>query len=194
MKSQQLTQEDSSTFTDSNYSSNDRTDTHSDTSASTGGHRSIMPAKPALVKKKRHHRPRKNVHFSEQVALISATEEETTQPAEHTDYMKYVSDLLSNSKKAKQKASQQVGSKESTLISRAQTPLSVVDKDPNAKTGYDSDFDENTSDSCTSDEVPATDSKVRCNLCRKKLIEVTQMYCSDCTYYMSQFQPTTAAT
>jgi len=149
-----------STFTDSNYNSyTDRTDTQSDTSASVP---IKEPPRPALVKKKRkNHRPRKSVTFSDNVALIAAVDE----THDHTDYMAYVTELLGQTKKAtKQKAV-------------LPTP---------AKTGYDSDFDENTSDSCTSDEMQMD--KVQCNLCRKKLIEATEMYCHDCNYYMTNLQ------
>lgn len=162
-----------STFTDSNYNSNtDRTDTQSDTSASI-----IVrepPPRPVLVKKKRkNHRPRKSVTFSDNVALISAVDE----THDHTDYMAYVTELLGQTKKAVNPTT----SVHATQKTPAAVPVVAV-----AKTGYDSDFDENTSDSCTSDEMQ-TD-KVQCNLCRKKLIEATEMYCPDCNYYMAKLQ------
>ncbi len=181
---------DEDSVTDSNYGSGPPTDTLSDTSGSSrggGGHRALprhpAPAaaavKPALIKKKRkNHKPHKSVTFSDSVCLIAAVDEQQ----DETDYMAYVSNLINNTRKAKE------SKRESMVKTRSQTPLSL-EKD-GAKTGYDSDFDENTSDSCTSDEVQGD--KVRCNLCRKKLIEVNEIYCIDCTHYMAKFQPSSS--
>ncbi|XP_018322490.1 uncharacterized protein LOC108735152 isoform X2 [Agrilus planipennis] len=37
----------------------------------------------------------------------------------------------------------------------------------------------------------ATNGKIKCNLCRKKLVSVPSMYCTDCEFYMSRFKPKT---
>ena len=149
----------------------ERTDTQSDTSSvSTANSRtSSQHSKSALVKKRRH-KPCKSVTFSDNVMLIARAQDNEEMP-EEPNYIEYVQRLLKRSPiKSGEQASQAPTCKQE------------------GKTGYDSDFDEDTTDSCTSDEVSATD-KVQCNLCRKKLIEASFIYCTDCSAYMAKFQP-----
>lgn len=185
----------------------ERTDTQSDTSSvSTANSRnsrgsrtsSGKPAKPALVKKVKKHRPRKSVTFNENIMLIAKAEEIEAETRKEPDYMAYVQDLLKRSpgKSHPQKNSSSTSPTDSTkdvIVNPVMTALPSGKNDipdQGGKTGYDSDFDEDTSDSCTSDEITNTD-RVQCNLCRKKLISPGDMYCGDCSAYMAQFQPAT---
>ena len=172
-------------------------DTQSDTSSYSGR---TPETKSVLVKRKKqrppHSKARKNVTFSENVVLVSTAPEQVAAP--EPDYIAYVQALLKRSP-GKRSAEPEDASSNAAASSSPSTPLPhrsatpVAAVDHGGKSGYDSDFDEETDDSCASDDVAANDAgggdKVRCNLCRKKLIEVTQMFCQDCSYYMAQFPP-----
>lgn len=147
----------------------ERTDTQSDTSSvSTSNSRGSKHAKPALVKNKKY-KPRKSVTFSDNILLIAKADEVVQ--TEEPDYMKYVQQLLKRSP----------GKQKPPVVA---APAKVED----SKTGYDSDFDEDTDDSCSNTE---DSDKIQCNLCRKRFIDVGQMYCVDCSAYMAQLQPKT---
>ena len=137
---------------------------------------------------------RKSVSFSDNIALIACIED--TEPDE-IDYMAYVEALEKRQAPMATKETQddlallKIGQgheviEDSNHIS--QTDLSSTDV--NAKTGYDSDFDEDTSDSAS--ETDTSDVNL-CNLCQKRVIDSPEVYCSDCQFYMSRFQPQAAS-
>ena len=139
----------------------------------------LTPAKSALAKRKRKkgHRPPKRVTFCENIALIVEKDDVSSE----IDYVAYVSQILT-----KKTPPPVVSSK--PCSSSTEDCLPPVMVEPKCSTGYDSDFDEDTSDSDTEPTGQADSERVRCSLCRKKLIEVSSIYCEDCSYYMAKFQ------
>lgn len=114
--------------------------------------------------KKKECKVMKSISFSDNIALIANVED--VQP-ETVDYMAYVSKLQKNSPKAPHRS------------------VSLTNMD--SKTGYDSDFDDDTSDSASS--MDAAGDKTLCNLCHKHVIQPDEQYCNGCNFYMSRLQP-----
>lgn len=104
---------------------------------------------------------KKSISFSENVALIVCKDDA---PEEEIDYVAYVNSLNKQMKGAQDKKPK-----------------------PEARTGYDSDFDDDTSDSVSS--IDANNETSHCNLCQKKMVEAMEVYCQDCHSYMARFQP-----
>jgi hypothetical protein len=132
--------------------------------------------------KKKKHRPRKSVTFSDNIILIGTKEEA---PPE-IDYIAYVNKLQGNIKRHSTSSS----SVTSDLMDESASTISSNSGSSevnDCRTGYDSDYDEETDDSGLSDDD--SEDKIKCNLCRKKYIEMTELYCEACKFYMSQFQP-----
>ena len=159
----------------------ERTDTHSDTSSYASSQSRSALARGGLA------RPRKNVTFSDKVALVSTAPHEPAADEPH-DYIAYVQALLKRSPGKR--------SADDVTHVRSATPTA----DALGKTGYDSDFDEQTDDSSGDDVTSpagvaagASDDRVQCNLCRKRLIDASQVFCENCSHYMSQFEPATSA-
>ena len=143
--------------------------------------------KPALKKsnaKKKHRKLAKSVTFSDSISLICEKQEAEGEGPPEIDYVAYVQNLLAHKNKG-------------CLTKAASNPELAQPKFANAGeaergNGYDSDFDEDTSDSEISVDQNSVNNhlkNVRCNLCRKHNIEMNELYCTDCQYYMSQFQP-----
>lgn len=132
----------------------------------------------------------KSVSFSDNIALIACVED--TEP-EEIDYMAYVEAL---ERKQAPMATKEVQDDDLVLHNLGQgcqvieTKSDICSNDLNAKTGYDSDFDEDTSDSAS--ETDTTDTNL-CNLCQKRAVESLNAYCVDCQFYMSRFQPQAAS-
>ena len=158
-----------------------RMETHSDASSSYASSRSALSRSS-----KTHNARKKNVTFSDKVALVSTAPAEVATDAPQ-DYMAYVQALLKRSPGKR--------SCDSDVTRRATPTLDA----PVSKSNNDSDFDEETDDS-SSDDVTraggdavamtgASDDRVQCNLCRKRLIDATQVFCDNCSHYMSQFEP-----
>ena len=121
---------------------------------------SLQTRKSALVKVKDKNRPGKSVTFTENICLIGAMDDE---PVEDIDYIALVEKLSKN---------------------KTKVIPSPVPQRAKFATGYDSD--------CDSSEAEDTDNDpnaVRCSLCRKKSINLNEIYCQDCSAYMSKFQP-----
>ena len=102
--------------------------------------------------------------------------------------MAYVQNLLAHKKKG-------VMTKATSNPDLSQAKYGDPKEAEALRNGYDSDFDEDTSDSENSVEnsdanKQALNTNVRCNLCRKRVIDVNDLYCTDCQFYMSKFQPT----
>lgn len=130
------------------------------------------PKTPKSILKKRSRSKRtekiaKSISFSDNIALIADVQD--TEP--EVDYVAYVSNLEKNSPKARQRSAS----------------LSNLKGEQGSKTGYDSDFDDDTSDSASSTETAGEIS--RCNLCHKHVVESGHVYCPDCSFYMSRLQP-----
>ncbi len=155
--------------------------------------------KPVLKKKSgkksSSKKMKKSVTFSDSISLIAEKEDLNLQQQQpEIDYMAYVQNLLAHKKRG-------------VLIKATSNPDLTKPKfaDPKEaealRNGYDSDFDEDTSDSENSVENNEASggsksgggggSAVRCNLCRKRVIDVNELYCTDCKFYMSKFQPQT---
>ena len=145
--------------------------------------------KPVLKKKsskKSRKTMKKSVTFSDSISLIAEKEDfEQEQPPE-IDYMAYVQNLLAHKKKG-------VMTKATSNPDLTRPKYEDPKEAEALRNGYDSDFDEDTSDSENSvennDPKAADNSHVRCNLCRKRVIDVNDLYCTDCKFYMSKFQP-----
>ena len=144
--------------------------------------------KPVLKKKsgKKSRKMKKSVTFSDSISLIAEKEDfEQEQPPE-IDYMAYVQNLLAHKKKG-------VMTKATSNPDLTRPKYEDPKEAEALRNGYDSDFDEDTSDSENSvennDPKAADSSHVRCNLCRKRVIDVNDLYCTDCKFYMSKFQP-----
>ena len=169
-----------------------------DTSSVTSRQFSIPPMvekpktpKPVLKKKsskKSRKALKKSVTFSDSISLI-AEKEDIEEPSQEVDYMAYVQNLLAHKKRG---AMTKATSNPDLTRPKYEDPKEALA----LRNGYDSDFDEDTSDSENSVEnndpnSPGNNNHVRCNLCRKRVIDVNDMYCTDCKFYMSKFQPQT---
>ena len=168
-----------------------------DTSSVTSRQFSIPPMvekpktpKPVLKKKggkKSRKALKKSVTFSDSISLI-AEKEDIEEPPQEVDYMAYVQNLLAHKKKG---SMTKATSNPDLTRPKYEDPKEALA----LRNGYDSDFDEDTSDSENSvensDPNNGNSSHVRCNLCRKRVIDVNDLYCTDCKFYMSKFQPQT---
>lgn len=144
-----------------------------------------QPKRPkSALKKKREGRPRrKSVSFSDNVALVVDQEEMTA--SQGIDYIQYVSKVLEQSKNR---------SPVGPLDNQSQADLGPGQNPENQTSlanGYDSDFDEDTGSSASS--TNGDSDQIRCNLCGKKVVETNEVYCVNCKFYMSRFQPTDAS-
>ena len=175
----------------------------SNTDGEPGEHRKQQPRRPrSAMKKKREARPRrKSVTFCEDVAL--AVDKEALEESQGIDYIQYVKKMLEQTKKkVAPLASLEGQNHERKDLSKLQPPLvsggvttlpPPVDGEPAFNNGYDSDFDEDTASSVSTPDG-GDEAQTRCNLCSKKVVEVGEMYCANCKFYMSRFQPTTTTT
>lgn len=115
-------------------------------------------------------RPRRRVTFSENIALISLADNE--EECEDVDYMVYVASTLA-------KRQHQGDSDVCTMAPPSVNPPAVI---AGVRTGSSDDPNAESVDRNTSD-------KVQCMLCRKQLVDMTEVYCLDCKLYMSRFRP-----
>ena len=146
--------------------------------------------KPVLKKKsgKKSRKMKKSVTFSDSISLIAEKEDIEQQQQPEMDYMAYVQNLLAHKKKG-------VMTKATSNPDLSRPKYEDPKEAEALRNGYDSDFDEDTSDSENSVENSDPNNRgnnhVRCNLCRKRVIDVNDLYCTDCKFYMSKFQPQT---
>ena len=116
---------------------------------------------------------KKSVTFSDQVVLVSSQDQEVNQ--EEYDPMAYILQTL------------QARVSNMKIVVPPESEPSPSDSESEKLNGYDSDFEENSEESADNEEDQNND-KVRCNLCRKRKIEVNDVYCKDCTFYMARLQ------
>ena len=138
------------------------------------GLKPAIKSEETLMKTRNQRRwPRRRVTFSENIALISLADAEDS---EAVDYMAYVTSTLVN--RQHQSTSQgDVGA--CTVAPPSVDPQVVV---AGVKTGSSDDAMAESVDWNASD-------KVQCMLCRKRLVDMTEVYCPDCQHYMSRFMP-----
>ena len=110
---------------------------------------------------------RRRVTFSDSIALISLAVDDE---CEDVNYMSYVASTLAT----------QPSYVASTLVTQPTSQGPVADTTVRLNTG--------SSDGAESVDRNASD-KVECTLCRKRLVDVADMYCPDCQHYMSRFTP-----
>ena len=118
---------------------------------------------------------KKTVTFSDNVELVASASD----VADPVDYLSYAANI-------------------GRQTNSSTAAVSKVDSLPTAKNGVD------MANSCTNSDVVITtdiadendvencvtpNGQVRCSLCRQKWIELTESYCSDCSYYLSKLQP-----
>ncbi|KAI0231185.1 hypothetical protein LSAT2_018448 [Lamellibrachia satsuma] len=138
------------------------------------GLKPAIKSEETLMKTRNQRRwPRRRVTFSENIALISLADAEDS---EAVDYMAYVTSTLVN--RQHQSTSQgDVGA--CTVAPPSVEPQVVV---AGVRTGSSDDAMAESVDWNASD-------KVQCMLCRKRLVDMTEVYCPDCQHYMSRFMP-----
>jgi len=117
---------------------------------------------------------KKTVTFSDDVELVASASD----VADQVDYMTYAASIgrhVNSSCEARFEA----------------VPLPTTVKGVDMSSGCCADFDIIGSDS--SDEVDFENSvtpsrQARCSLCRQKWVDLTDTYCSDCSFYLSRLQ------
>jgi len=114
---------------------------------------------PGMQKKK------KTVTFSDNIELVASASD----VADTVDYMAYVASI-----------GRQAVSKADSLPSSK----NMADR-PNSSC---SDCDADSSDEMNVENCVTSSSQVRCSLCRQKWVELTDTYCSDCSFYLSKLQ------
>lgn len=144
---------------------------------------------------------KKSVSFSDSIALIASAEE--VLPQQKIDYIEYATSFLrkrANNLQSYKMADDQNSNAETcshgsfpsesrpeSNISLPESSESIINQDKDSdfyKNELSSECSENDSEGTTVDES----GKIRCNLCQKRWIEISEVYCRDCHFYMSKFQ------
>lgn len=151
---------------------------------------------------------KKNVSFSDSIALIASAEEMLLQKA---DYVEYTTSFLQKRTKGLQsyevkgdKNSRAKTSSHGSLSSESLSSFSGSTSNSNVSIpesssssgnthDRDSDFYENDlSSECSENDSEGTtideSGRNRCSLCHKRWVDSSEVYCKDCYFYLSKFQ------
>ena len=131
------------------------------------------PQAACATKKKK-----KTVTFSDNVELV-ASAADVTDPVDYMSYAASIGRQANSSSAAKSSADSLP-----TMKMRADT-LSNCCTNSNTAVANDS------SDEMDVANCVAPSGQVRCSLCRQKWVELTDTYCSDCSFYLSKLQMST---
>ena len=154
------------------------------------GLKPAIKSEEALLKTRTQCRTaRRRVTFSDSIALISLAVDDE---CEDVNYMSYVaSTLVTQPSYVASTLVTQPSYVASTLVTQPSYVASTLVTQPTSQ-GPVADttvrLNTGSSDGAESVDRNASD-KVECTLCRKRLVDVADMYCPDCQHYMSRFTP-----
>jgi len=131
------------------------------------------PKAAGVAKKKK-----KTVTFSDNIELV-ASAADVTDPV---DYMLYAASI------GRQANSTSVSPSTADSVP---TTKNGVDTPSICCTNSDNDIVNDSSDETDDEKSEAPSGRVRCSLCRQKWVELTDTYCSDCSFYLSRLQMST---
>jgi len=121
---------------------------------------------------------KKTVTFSDNIELVASAADVT----DTVDYMSYAASI-----------SRQASSTSAAKTSADSLPTTNVRADMlgTCCTNSDTAIASDSSDKMDVANCVAPSGQVRCSLCRQKWVELTDTYCSDCSFYLSKLQMST---